>query len=189
MDSDFATLEAQLNSLDPVVREAALDRIGISGSPWAFDVLAAHLQDPDPDVRGTAVANLGIVADERAVPLLIKTARDEPIEDVRAEAVTSLSAYHRDDVLDYLLEEVSREKRSRRPRQEAVRQLDAYDGEQVVDALVVLLGDPDVFVRDDAAAALLRRNRPHLRDVWRRALRDQSPTVVDIASRALTALA
>jgi HEAT repeat protein len=54
--------------------------------------------------------------------------------------------------------------------------------------LIILLEDEDVFVRDDAAESLLQLNRPRLVEVWKRALKDLSDDVRNIAIKALTDL-
>jgi len=67
-----------------------------------------------------------------------------------------------------LLDEVYRQKKSRRPRQVVAQQLQYYNDERAVDALVILLlQDEDVYVRIFAADSLVELNRSRLRKVWK----------------------
>jgi HEAT repeat protein len=171
------------------VREAALDRIGTAGPPRAFEIIAPLLNDPSGEVRGTAAANIGEIGDERAVPLLIDMARADPDEDVRSDALFSLDAFQSEPILRCLIDEVHRPKRSRRPRQIVARQLGKYSADDAVDALVELLADDDVHVRNFAVDSLHAQNRPRLRQVWRAAQDDDSPYVRSVAAAALADLA
>lgn len=178
----------KLQSTDPATRERALDEISSLKPDQAVDLIAPFLEDADPEVRGTAASNLGLIQDERAVPFLIRAVQTDSSEHVRAEALASLAEYGGSDVLECLIAEVKRPKKSRRPRQEVAKQLRRYDTEPAADALIALLDDPDVFVRDYAAESLAELNRPRLRKVWQRALGDQSADVQEIAKAALAEL-
>ncbi|WP_347566144.1 HEAT repeat domain-containing protein [Scytonema sp. UIC 10036] len=90
-------------------------------------------------------------------------------------------------MLDCLINEVYREKKSRRPRQVVAQQLQKYNEEKSVDALTaLLLQDEDVYVRIFAADSLLILNRPRLSGVWKQALDDESTYVIEIANQALS---
>jgi HEAT repeat protein len=129
---------------------------------------------------------LGLVDDSRAVLYLIEVVGRDSSEKVRVEAIASLAEYRSPEILDCLIAEVHREKRSRRPRQEVAKQLRNYDTDEAVEALTDLLQDDDAFVRDHAAESLLQLNRPRLREIWERALKDRSPHVQKAAMKALT---
>ena len=177
-----------LHNLDPNVRELVLDKIASLNLANALDLILPFIQDPDAGVRGTVACNLGLIHDDRTVPYLIELVEHDPSEEVRIEAIRSLSEYKSSEILNCLVAEVYREKRSRQPRQEAAKQLRHYDSEKAVDALVVLLQDPDVFVRDHAAESLLCLNRYRLRSVWESVMADRSADVQETAIQALAQL-
>jgi HEAT repeat protein len=170
------------------IREAALDKIGEMKPDHAVALLAPFLLDTDEGVRETAACNLGFIHEDAAIPYLIKTVKEDSSEKVRAEALFSLAEYRSPEILACLIEEVQRERRSRPPRQQVAQQLRYYDTEAAVDALVILLQDEDVFVRDHAAESLFELNRPRLCDVWEVALKDRSEDVQVIAKKALSDL-
>lgn len=174
-----------LKDADAEVRERALDKLGALRPKNALELIVPFLSDSDSEVRGTAAANLGIVGDSRAVSYLIEAVNSDPSEHVRSEALTSLAEFRGPNILDCLLHEVRREKRSRRPRQEVARQLGHYDTEESISALITLLQDDDVYVRIPAADALYALNRSELRDVWLEALGDSSEYVHEVATKAL----
>ena len=188
MSDELSAIVQELKNLDPEIRELALDKIGTIKPSNALDIILPFLSDADPEVRGTAACNLGEVSDSRAVPYLINVARVDSQEKVRADALLALAEYRSSEILDCLLDEVYREKRSRRPRQEVARQLRYYNTESAVDALIILLQDEDVYVRIAAVDSLLKLNRPRLRKVWEKAMDDQSDYVTEIACHALANL-
>jgi HEAT repeat protein len=185
MAEPIESILTDLSSPDPETRESALDRVGAMKPPNAVEIIAPFLQDSDPEVRGTAACNLGIVGAAEGVPYLLGVLQEEPSEKVRTEALISLAAYQNPDVLDALVAEVQRPKRSRRPRQEVAKQLGNYDAEKAVDALISLLEDEDVFVRDHAAESLYKLNRPRLRRTWEQSLTDRSADIRELAAKAL----
>ncbi|QSJ19375.1 HEAT repeat domain-containing protein [Nostoc sp. UHCC 0702] len=188
MSDEIANILRDSQEQNPDVRELALDRIGMLKPNNAIELILPFLKDSDLQVRSTAVCNLGLIQDSRAVPYLVDIVAHDCSEQVRTEAIISLAEYRSPEILNCLVAEVDREKRSRRPRQEVAKQLRYYNAEAAVDALVILLQDTDVFVRDHAAESLLYLNRPRLRMVWKEALNDQSYDVQEIAIKALTEL-
>ncbi len=188
MAEEMKAILQNLQDPNAAIREAALDRIGELKPSNAVELIIPFLSDTDPEVRGTAACNLGLIHDNRAIPHLIMAIESDQSEDVRAEALLSLAEYSSPEIADCLVAEVYRKKRSRPPRQEVAKQLRNYNTEQSIEALIALLQDDDVFVRDHAAESLYRLNRPRLQDVWNKALSDQSPDVQDIAKKALNEL-
>jgi len=170
------------------IREAALDRVGEMNPDRAIPLLIPFLSDPDEGVRETAASNLGFIHENAAIPYLIQTVEEDFSEKVRAQALLSLAEYRSPEILDCLIKEAQRVKRSRPPRQLVAQQLRFYDTEAAVDALITLLQDDDVFVRDHAAESLFELNRPRLRNVWEVALKDRSQDVQTIAKKALSNL-
>jgi HEAT repeat protein len=181
----LSRMERDLHHPSADVREAAVDDVCALRPAGAFEMIVDRLFDPDEEVRGTAASSLGLLGDPRAVPHLVGVVDNDHSEHVRDEALRSLAEFHDPSILRVLVREVSREKRSRPPRQDVALQLRNYDSDEAVAALVELLSDDDVFVRDDAVESLYILNRPALRDVWIRASRDASPDVRRVAEQAL----
>ena len=75
---------------------------------------------------------------------------------MRDEALRALDSYRDPRILDCLIREVARVKRSRPPRQVVARQPRRYPSERAVLALTALLDDPDEFVKSDAAESLVK---------------------------------
>jgi HEAT repeat protein len=183
---ELQTAIAQLQNSNPDIRELALDKIGTLKPDNALEILLPFLSDPNPEVRGTAACNLGDISDSRGVSHLIELSRKDPEEKVRSEALSALDNYRDPEILKCLVDEVYREKKSRRPRQIVAQQLQHYNNEQSVDALItLLLEDEDVYVRIFAADSLLALNRPRLHEVWKQALEDESTYIIEIANKAL----
>lgn len=180
------TAIAELRSSSPDIRELALDKIGTIKPDNAFEIIVPFLSDTDPEVRGTAACNLGDIGDIRTVTPLIDLARQDSEEKVRSEALSALGNYRNYGILKCLIDEVFRDKKSRRPRQIVAQQLQNYNNDEAVDALIILLlQDEDVYVRIFAADSLLVLNRPRLYEVWRQALEDESTYVIKIANKAI----
>jgi len=194
-NSDYSSFNLQLTALaelqnsNPNIRELALDKIGTLKPDNAFEIIVPFLSDPNPEVRGTAACNLGDIGDIRTVSHLIESARQDFEDQVRSEALSALENYRSPEILKCLIDEVYRDKRSRRPRQIVAQQLQYYNDEKAVDALIILLmEDEDVYVRIFASDSLLVLNRPRLFEVWQEALEDESTYVIEIANKAITDL-
>ena len=184
---ELQTAIANLQNSNPDIQELALDKIGTLKPDNALEIILPFLSDPNPELRGAAACNLGEISDSRAVSHLIEVSRKDPEEKVRGEALAALENYRDPEILKCLVDEVYREKQSRRPRQVAAQQLQHYNNEQSVEALIILLlEDEDVYVRIFAADSLLALNCPRLYEVWKEAsLEDDSTYVIGIANKAL----
>jgi len=184
---ELQTAIANLQNSNPDIQELALDKIGSLKPDNALEIILPFLSDPNPELRGAAACNLGEISDSRAVSHLIEVSRKDPEEKVRGEALAALENYRDPEILKCLVDEVYREKQSRRPRQVAAQQLQHYNNEQSVEALIILLlEDEDVYVRIFAADSLLALNCPRLYEVWKEAsLEDDSTYVIGIANKAL----
>jgi HEAT repeat protein len=125
-----------------------------AGGPGLLDTLITYAGHNDPEIRSTAAYGLGEIEDDRAIDPLIRLADLDEDEKVRDEALRALDSYRDPRILDCLVREVARVKRSRPPRQVVARQLRHYRSERAVVALTELLDDPDEFVRSDAAESL-----------------------------------
>lgn len=177
---------------DPDVREQALDMLGSHKSDNAYDIIMRFIKDNDEGVRGTAAFNLGEISDTRAIPSLIDVVHNDPSEKVRSEALAALENFHSELILELLLEEAYRSKKSRRPRQIIARQLKEYDTEASVDALIHLIDEEeegDVYVRIFAIDSLLELNRPRLQPIWSRLQKDEHQYIAEIATKGLISLA
>ena len=180
------TAIAELQNSNPDIRELALDKIGTLKPDNAFEIIVPFLSDANPEVRGTAACNLGDIGDIRTVSHLIELARQDSEESVRSEALSALENYRSPEILPCLIDEVYRDKKSRRLRQIVAQQLQHYNDEKAVDALIILLlEDEDVYVRIFAADSLLVLNRSRLCQVWQEALEDESTYVIGIANKAI----
>ena len=177
-----------LNNPSGDIRELALDCIGTLKPDGAFEIIQPFLVDSDPEVRGTAACNLGDIGDRRAVKPLLDSARNDPEEDVRSEALSALEKYWDYDILKCLIDEVYRQKKSRRPRQIVAKQLSKYDCKESIDALVYLLEDEDVYVRIFTVDSLFQLNKPRLRQVWEKVVDDESNYVSQVAVKAIAQL-
>lgn len=184
-NKEMADILKNLKHPDAEMREMALERLGELRPANALELIVPLLLDADSEVRGTAASTLGIISDSRAVPHLIEVVDSDPSEEVRSDALKSLTDYRGPNVFDCLLREVRRNKRSRRPRWEVARQLGYYDREESIEALKTLLQDDDVYVRILASDSLYLLNRAGLRKTWLEALDDSSEYVHEIAKKAL----
>ncbi|WP_437621913.1 HEAT repeat domain-containing protein [Sorangium sp. So ce1151] len=174
---------------DPVTRKVAIDRVVELNAPDAFDLIMPFLKDPVVDVRASAIFNLGELKDPRALPHLLKLAREAEEEVVRAEALRALGEFRHPDVSTLLIDEIQQPKRSRMARQESARQLRHYDSPEAVEALKrVILEDEDAWARELAAESLYTINRPSLIQTWNAAVSDNNPDVVRYARLALVQL-
>ena len=187
--NELQTAISDLQSNNSEIKELALDKIGTLKPDNALELIVPFLFDNNPQIRETAACNLGDINYSRSVPYLIDLVKKDPEESVRSEALSALESYEEPEILNCLIDEVHREKKSRRPRQIVAKQLQRYDNEQSIDALIILLlQDEDVYVGIFAADSLLELNRPRLYEIWKKALNDESTYIREIANKAITYL-
>ena len=183
---ELHTALTELQNSNAEIRELALDKIGTLKPNNAFEIILPFINDADPELRGTAACNLGDISDSKSIPYLIRLAETDLSEKVRSEALSALGNFKSDAILNCLLNEVYREKKSRRPRQIVAKQLQHYDNNRSVDALILLLlEDDDVYVRIFAADSLFALNSHKLGPVWKQALEDESTYIIEVAEKAL----
>lgn len=186
---ELQTALKELHNPNPDIRELALDKIGTLKPDNAFEIVFPFLADINPEVRGTAACNLGDIYDSRSILYLIDLAKKDPEEKVRSEALSALENYEEPEILACLIDEVNRDKKSRRPRQIVAQQLQNYDEQRSVDTLsYLLLEDEDVYVRIFAADSLFKLNRTRLYQVWKQAMEDESTYVKEVANKAIANL-
>ncbi|WP_075207586.1 HEAT repeat domain-containing protein [Archangium violaceum] len=178
----------ELKDPDPRKRIFALDKIARINPDNALEIILPFLSDSHGDVRVEAAFNLGEIANPAAVPHLLTTIKNDSDDTVRAEAIGALESYRSSEILQCLLEEVRRVKRSRRPRQEVARQLGHYASQDSIDALLILFDDEDDVVRDHVVESLLKLNRPALRAFWQRASQDSREFIREMSYKALSEL-
>jgi HEAT repeat protein len=188
MLNEMSAILEDLKNPNSEIRELALDKIGTLKPNNSLEIILPFLSDSDPGVRSTAACNLGEIQDICAIPHLINIVKNDNDEEVRADALSALGEYQSPEILNCLIDEVNRDKRSRRPRQEVARQLKHYNTEEAVDALIELLQDEDDYVKIPAVDSLLELNRPSLRQIWIDALDSENCYVSEIATKALANL-
>jgi len=157
-ESARAALLAATNDADPRVRDMAAG--ALVRFPSA-DVVARMraLTDGDPSlfVRGSAVHTLAALDPQAALPVIEGMLRQSSWTDVlRANALTSLARVSADQSLP-ILEQYIGPSNTRFARQAAIETLTgAARGQEqdVARKLEPLLGDPDLFIRAEAAQAL-----------------------------------
>ncbi|MGH2572443.1 MAG: HEAT repeat domain-containing protein [Actinomycetota bacterium] len=152
-------LHQGLRDDDAVVRAAALRGWARIGDKSAFAEASGLVGDPDPDVRLAAVdALVASGLPERAATHLSGLLAD-PDPRVRARASAALLGSDRADEADRILHAMAD---SPEPewRAAAVSSLSTDPHAGAAHALVRALGDPDPFVRAEAAEGLVRMGAP-----------------------------
>ncbi|WP_169796639.1 HEAT repeat domain-containing protein [Chondromyces crocatus] len=130
------------------------------------EFIKSLLQDEDARNRVLVMDGLGECAEPEVLEHLLDVISRDPSEDVREAALRGLEGRATLDVLDTLLDEVRRQKRSRPPRQIVARLLGEHDDDRALDALVELVDDDDVYVQQPAIESLAHLNRPRLEALW-----------------------
>jgi HEAT repeat protein len=82
-------LISELGNPDQKQQTAARNALEIMGLP-AVEPLIAALQNPDEKVRTQAILALRYIQDARAVPAFLKTIQNDPVQDVKQQALSSL---------------------------------------------------------------------------------------------------
>lgn len=187
---DLLTRDLQL--ADPDVRETALDRLGVCFGDHA-SLIAASLDDPEPEVRASAAANLGGLRRPNAWPHLVRSAREEPSDEICRHVVLALAGYTHQAILDVVLEVLGQRERDYRIRLNAVRQLWKYEPIVIAPILeTVVMSDDNPLVRLHAADSLelidgLLPFDPSRRALWLRLRDNEDLGISGIASSALRA--
>lgn len=182
-------LLTKLQDPDPEVREFALDEIGTLNPSNALEIICPFLSDEEAEVRASAACNLGEIQNEKAVPHLIRVARQDTDQEVRFQALSALESYHTPEIFNYLIHEAYHGQELRMLRQTVAHQLGDYDHEEAVDALLSLLQDDDPHVLIPTVDSLFKLNRPRLKKVWQKVLLASfHPYLVQIAAQALANL-
>lgn len=180
------TAAVMLEDHDAVIREMAVETVGLSKDPTWIPPLVHLFGDPEPRVRVAAAKALGDLDDERALPGLIAGLRAvDPavraamvgalgrLEDIRAmppliatlgdvEVAVRRAAANALGVIGDpraipALARSSAQDADRSVRCAAVSALDAINDPATIDPLMKALHDPDAVVRAMAEAAIARR--------------------------------
>jgi HEAT repeat protein len=91
-----------LESPDASVRAAAIDVLGLIGSPAAAPVVARGLSDPAPEVRARAARSLARVGGQVELEAL-RARLDDPVTFVRVTSATALGELHDRDAVEPLI--------------------------------------------------------------------------------------
>lgn len=189
-------------SKDPSVdvREKAARSLGLLGYRKASPVMIALLsmgKQVSTKLRAALAASLGLLADERAVKVMLQAAQDaEPA--VRYEAVKSLGRFlvsFPSDIRDKAFEQIEKSLNPRRERVSAIRQAaikalrmgsDLRSIKAVARAVVC---DPDSETRKQAVEVLMCFSGPEVESALLEALEDSDWAVRKAAGRVLSEFA
>ncbi len=152
----FAELLRALGDADADVRAAAADGLRY-GDPASAPALLAALQDPDARVRCSVLTALGTLEAHAGATAMLASFRHDPVDDVRRAALAALADLGGAEAGEALCEAaIDADPGMRR---EAARACAIGNGRRIpapalLAALPRLLGDVDIELRRDAAAAL-----------------------------------
>jgi cyclophilin family peptidyl-prolyl cis-trans isomerase/HEAT repeat protein len=144
--------------------------------------------DGDPTVRLNAAFALGEVGDAAGVVNLVRLA-DEPNATVAAEAVEALSKLTKHFGLNRYILITRGENRPEGVRARAARHLYRFNTDDASGVAAMMLDDPSVAVRTDAAYALARRAHAPARERLELLLGDPSTMIRVYAAAALARIA
>lgn len=154
---------AQLSSNDSLVRLKAAYQLGEmgEGGEGAISALISATADPDPDVRSVAAYALGKVDGEGAnsvIPILTELLTNDEHENVRYSAARSLGNLGATaaDAMPDLMVSVENDPSGaiRSADLKAATQLGVVLDENAIEIAIHALGDPNWYVRRNAAAML-----------------------------------
>ena len=150
---------AALADADPRVRETAPALLAVLGAPSLGQRVGALLADSSLSVRGAAISALA-GTDTAAAMVAIRTmlAADSWIDLTRTQAVNALGRIDTPEAWSLLMAHLAPATR-RETRQAAIAALLARSSgreAELAAALAPLLGSDDLFIRQDAAAAMGR---------------------------------
>jgi HEAT repeat protein len=188
MKQELEKILDELKSLNPDVKENALDKIAQLKPENAVELILPFLDDSDDEVRSGAAFSLGELNDPDTIPHLINLGRRDNSEKVKREVVCALENHRSSEIQKYLEEQAFQPGHSNITKRSMAQQLVNYDKESSIDALVHLLDDWDATTRELAAQSLYQFNRPRLKEVWKEARHDRNGTVQKIARKALKEL-
>ncbi len=154
--SRVGRLIADLQSVNPEVRQKAAGVLRELRDPSALDALIVALGDEDAGVRFQAAAALGELGDPRAIRPLVATLKD-PDNDVRwaaSFALRDLGARAVDSLV------IALEDSDSKVRAGAARALGEIRDPRAVDPLIARLEDSQPVVQSIAASALVRIGAP-----------------------------
>ena len=155
--------ERALSDADPRVREVAPMLLASLGATRLNGHMEAMLEDRSLYVRGAAVHALASVDSVEAIYVIREMlAEDSWIDLTRTQAINALGRIDTPEAWGMLLSQLARATR-RESRQAAIAALLARSTgreAELATALVPLLESDDLFIRQDAAAALGRLGQP-----------------------------
>ena len=155
-----------LTAFHPYLCQTAAQALAELQKADPFDVVCPFLTSQDSTIRQGAVFALGCLDDDRAICVLIRQARQDPVPDVQEMGIFALSNYHSHEIGTYLTEAISHQTLSARARESIAEQLSNYDCEESVNSLLSLLEDENQVVRATAIYSLYEVNRARLLPIW-----------------------
>lgn len=176
-------LQAALADPRPEVRKLALDNIINNRDARFVPQLMKLAQDPDTGTRGRVIQTLGLIADARALPVLVAALKDDLESWNRAEAARGLGRIKDPRAIEPLL--AALKDTNSYPRSTAIEALAAINPTQINDALLPLLNDPDSMPRSAAFTALAILHDRRVIEPAIRALQEDDESVRGAAARAL----
>ena len=159
------------------VRAGAAAALGRAEPTIAVDALTQALKDPDPWVRYVALRSLGSFGDERVMPSVLDTLRNDPAPHVRLAAIDVLGRLGRAEAWDVL------EPLTRSPDTDigsaAIRAVGHLGRPEVLPTLEGFLRGPEPWQRSAAVAAVTLRAEPRMAQLlqWVAAVDDDADVV------------
>ncbi len=92
-----------VTDIDPLVRAAAVQALGLHGTGNDAPIVATALKDESPLTRLEAAKSLQRLHNETVIPALIETMTSDENSDVKAAAATALGQYPQNRVIDALI--------------------------------------------------------------------------------------
>lgn len=170
----------------PYLCNVALTALASLEDKDVFDILTSLLSSTQSEDRGSAAYMLGQLDDQRAIPLLLHHAKDDPDEGVRDMALLGLAEYDHPEIYSFLISVVKQQKALSATTKETIaQQLGSYVTDQSIDMLKQLLNDQNQTVRATVADSLYQLNRPDLEDIWQQLQHDDQSYIRRVAMNGL----
>ena len=152
----------KLKDIDPLIRSAASEALGFTGSESAVNGLLNSLED-EYDIRVSSAKALGRIGNELAIEGLLK-ALDNADYDLSGEISKALTCIGSELAINGLTAALHQHPNA---RSQIAYALGSVDNEMAIDSLLEALNDPEYSVCKSAAEALGRIGNPRsLASLW-----------------------